>query len=41
MVVRIHEEDVTGASQWVAGQGGPGGWKRSFGGSGEIGVIPA
>jgi hypothetical protein len=41
MVARIDIEDVTGTSQWVAGQGGPGGWERSIGGGGDVPIIPA
>ena|ERR1700730_6079999 len=41
MVVRIHEEDATGTSQWVADQGAPGGWERSICRGGEVSVIPS
>jgi hypothetical protein len=41
MVARIDIEDVTGTPQWVAGQGGPGGWERSIGGGGDVSIIPA
>jgi hypothetical protein len=41
MVAGIDIEDVSGTTQWIAGQGGPGGWERSIGGRSEVSMVPA
>src|ERR1700693_3915586 len=40
MIARIHEENMTGAAQSIAGQCGPGG-RHKLGRGGEVAVIPS